>query len=220
MAFKRYAKKTYKRGKSAWYNKKYSAKDIALKALKNTRYLKGLVNSETFHKDSNYSGSLGAQYNITPITNIAQGDSESQRTGNSILLRNIYLRLQFTINAATTLSSTYTMALIKDTQQISDTQPAITDIFNSQTAPSTMMNLNTSGRFKLIWRRTNILTPASGGRPAMEITKYWKVYDHVRFNGSASTDYQKNAYFFIIITSEPTNFITVDGNIRVGYHDN
>lgn len=219
MAIKKYNKKTYKK-KTSWYNKKYSAKDIALKALKNTQYLKGLVNSELFHKDSPYSGALSAQYNITPLCNIAQGDTSVLRTGNSILLKSCYIRLEFSINSNVTGQTSFLMALVKDTQQVADTQPTITDIFDSQTSPQTMINLSNSGRFKLLWRKTQFLTPSSGGRSAMEINKYFKLYDHVRYNGTASTDIQKNGYYFVIITSESTNFPTVNGTIRVGYHDN
>lgn len=221
--YRRPYKKQYRKPKN-WYNRKYtisaSPMQVAQQALRATRYIKGLVNSEMLHKDSPYSGALAAQYNITPLCNIAQGDTNLLRTGNSILLRNIYVRLAFSINASVTGQTRIMMALIKDTQQISDTQPAITDIFDSQTIPETMINLNNSGRFKIVWRKTNFLTIASGGKSSFELNKYFKVYDHVRYNGSTSTDIQKNGYYFVIVTSEATNYPSVDGTIRVGFHDN
>lgn len=218
MAFKKtYRKKTY--AKKAWYNKKYSAKDIALKALKNTRYLKGLVNSEMNHVDSTIT--LGAaQSNTTHITAIAQGDTAATRTGNSILLRNIYLRGIAEINAAVTATTRITFALVKDKQQHSDTSPTVADVFTSNTNPESMLNLNNVGRFKVIWRKTINLSIVAGGRNCIEINKYWKLYDHVRYNGTATTDIQKNGYYLMILTSEPANYPIVSLTSRVGYHDN
>lgn len=214
-----YRKTSKRRSSTSWYNKKYSALDIAQKALRNTRYLKGLVNSEMLHKDT--AVTLGAQQaNINVISNPSQDDTASGRTGNSILLRNIYFRGTIAINTSVTANTRITLALVKDTQQVSDTQPGVGDIFDSVTDPDTLLKLGNSGRFKIIWRKTYTLTPVSGGRNVVDITKYWKVYDHVRFNGPNNTDTQKNGYYIAMISSESTNFPSCTLNTRIGYHDN
>jgi len=214
-----YRRKTYRRKNAAWYNKKYSTMQLAQKAWTATKYLKGLVNSEMLHKDTNIT--LGAtQSRILQIVDITQNNLDSGRTGNSLLLKNIYFRGQLTINSAVTSNTRVTLALIKDKQQVADTPPALTDIFMSSTDPDTLLNLNTTGRFKIKWRKTYTLTPVGGGRNCYDITKYWKLYDHVRYNGPASTDIQRNGYYLAIITSEAVNFPTVNLNNRVGYHDN
>lgn len=206
------------RRKVAWYNRKYSTMQLAQKAWTATKYLKGLVNSEMLHLDNSYS--LGAASNaIYHITGMSQNDTDSGRTGNSILLRNIYIRGLIEINPAVTGDSRVLVALVKDKQQISDTTPGVTDIFKS-TSPESMLNLNTSGRFKVLWRKTYVVAPVSGGRNAVEVKRYWKIYDHVRYNGSGTSDIQKNGYYLVIITSEPANFPTVNFNTRIGYHDN
>lgn len=214
-----FKKKQYRRGKTSWYNKKYSALQMAQQALKATRYLKGLVNSEMFHKDT--AVTLGSQQaNILVISNPSVDDTASGRTGNSILLRNIYFRGQMSINSSVTGNTRVTLALIKDTQQVSDTQPGVGDIFDSVTDPDSLLKLSNAGRFKILWRKTYTLTPVGGGRNTYDITKYWKVYDHVRFNGTANTDTQRNGYYIAIISSENANFPVVSLNTRVGYHDN
>lgn len=219
MPYKRYPKRrTYRRKNTAWYNKKYSAKDLAVKALKNTQYLKGLVNSEMLHKDT--SVTLGSNTsNVTQIIDVTQNDLDSGRTGNSILLRNIYFRGKLEINTAVTGNTRISLILFKDKQQQPDSTPSVTDLLKSND-PDSMINLSTAGRFKILWRKTYALTPVSGGRNVVDFSKYWKVYDHVRYNGSASTDIQKNGYFLAIVTSEGTNFPSVSINTRIGYHDN
>jgi hypothetical protein len=207
------------RRKTSWYNKKYSTMQLAKKAWAATKYLKGLVNSEMLHKDTNIV--LGAtQSRILQVVDITQNDTDTGRTGNSLLLKNIYFRGQLTINPSVTSNTRVTLALVKDKQQVADTAPSLGDIFTSSTDPDTLLNLSTTGRFKILWRKTYTLTPVGGGRNCYDITKYWKLYDHVRYNGPASTDIQRNGYYLAIITSEAANFPTVNLNNRVGYHDN
>lgn len=215
---RRYGRRSRRRAVS-WYNRKYSTLQLAKKAWYATKYLKGLVNSEMFHKNNTFT--LGAtQSKIFSFVNIAVGDDETSRTGNSILLRNLYIRGTMEINSAVTGDTRITCMLVKDKQQVADTTPTITDIVTSSTDPDTLLATGNFGRFKVMWRKTYALTPVSGGRNVVSLNKYWKIYDHVRYNGTANTDVQKNGYYFVIITSENVNFPSININARTGYHDN
>lgn len=215
-----YKRRVYRKKKTAWYNKKYSAKSLAIKALKSTRYMKGLINSEKMYFDRAIT--LGStQSDIFSLVQIAQGDQVGQRTGNSILIRSLYLRGYMQVNPSVSTVSRISLALVKDTQQIADTTPAITDIFTAITPESiikTSQSTNTAGRFKILWRKNYSLVP--GQTPNINIDKYWKLYDHVKYNGTASTDVQKNGYYLVIMSSEATNYPTVSVNSRIGYYDN
>lgn len=212
-------KRSYRfRRKAPWYRRKYSASEVAYKAFQGVKYLKGLVNSEMHHKDTTIS--LSTQNLITHITSIAQGDNDFNRTGNSLLLRNIYIRGTMEIDPAVTSNTRISLVLVKDLQQVSDSSPTLANIFNTPTDPNSLLSLSTSGRFKILWRKNYVLTPSTASRPAIDINKYWKIYDHVRFNGTAATDIQKNGYYFCILTSESVNFPQIDCTARVGFHDN
>ncbi|UOF78301.1 capsid protein [Circoviridae sp.] len=217
---RKYKRRNYRR-KTPWYNKRYSTLQLARKAVKGVRYLKGLVNSEMLHQDFSYSAGTNITNTgfITNITALSQGDSSSTRTGNSILLRSIYYRFKIEINPSVTSNTTITMLLLKDKQQTSDTSPLPGDILSSLRTEA-MINLDYAGRFKILKRKTFYLTPSSGGQPVKEIVGYRKVYDHVRYNGTASTDIQKNGYYLLFISSENTNYPTIQGTTRIGYHDN
>lgn len=219
MAYQRRTIRKRRFKKKAWYNKSYSAKSLAIKAIKNIRYIKGLVNSEMLHKDVSFTPA--AQFGITSLVGIDQGDTDSGRTGNSILLRSLYLRGSIQINPSVTGNTRIMLALVKDSQQISDTTPNVSNIFTSITDPDgALLNLNNAGRFKILWRQSYILTPSNGSRPAVEINKYFKLYSHVRFNGTTATDIQKNAYYLVMINSENTNYPSISITSRIGYHDN
>lgn len=221
-----YARKTFRRKsykkKPSWYNKKYSVSaspmQVAQSALRATRYLKGLVNSEMFHVDSSLV--LGSnQSKIFNLCDIAQNDTDTGRTGNSILLRNIYIRGLIEINPSVTANSRVLICVVQDTQQVNDTTPVVLDVFKTN-SPESMLAMNSAGRFKILYRKTHVLSPAAGGRNAIEFNKYFSMRQHVRYNGPANTDIQKNGYYLLVMTSEVVNYPSVSLTSRIGYHDN
>lgn len=217
MAYQKYykrARKYYKKGKK-WANTPQTPKALALQALKGLRYVKGMINCEYHLRD--ISIPLGTQSSITNITAIPQGDGNGQRTGNSILCRSIYIKGFLQINSSVSVNTRLTLVLVRDLQQISDNAPSITDIFTT-IQPETLVNTANAGRFKIMWRQTYNLIPNQ--RPVLNISKYIKTYQHVRYNGSAATDVQKNGMYLLVLTSEATNYPTIGLTSRIGYYDN
>lgn len=206
--------------KTPWYSKRYSAIQLAAKAARGVRYLRGLVNSEMLHADTNFSlATVTGSGAMNHLTALSQGDAANARTGNSILLRSLAYRFKLEINSSVTANTTITMLILQDTQQIGDTQPSVTDVL-SQAQTYSLLSTNTAGRFKIMKRRSFLLTPASGGRPAVEHKGFMNLYSHVRYNGTASSDIQKNGLYVLFISSESVNYPTVSGSFRIGYHDN
>lgn len=211
------AKRKYHRV-NQWSKTPQTPRQLALQAYKGVKYLKGLVNSEMLHVDTSLT--LGSnQSQMFSLCQMAQNDTDSGRTGNSILLRNIYIRGLIEINPSVSANSRVLICLVKDTQQIADTTPSVTDVFKT-VSPESMLAMGSAGRFKILFRKTYVLSPASGGRNAIEFSKYWKMQQHIRYNSSANTDVQKNGYYLVVISSEVTNFPSVSLNSRIGYHDN
>ena len=223
-----YRKKTYRK---RYYRKKtYSkrpftisgsvnAMDVAQAAWKSVKYIRGLVNSEMLKWDSNVTLDSN-QSRIVNLTAIAQGDGANTRTGNSILVRNIAMRGWLEINNAVNNNTRVMMALVQDTQQLTDTSPSVADIFASATSPTSLLNNQTLGRFKILKRWNYTLLPVSAGQNVKQVEFYKTLYFHTRYNGSATTDIQKNGLYLVIITSENANYPIVNMNVRVGYHDN
>lgn len=220
MPYKRYPRRKVNRKKTAWYNKKYSTMQLAKKAWYATKYLKGLINSEKMYADRALT--LGAtQSDIWNLQQISTGDAAGNRTGNSILVRSLYLRGYMQINASVLAATRVCLCLVQDKQQISDTTPTILDIFTSISPEATIRvgsTTNTAGRFKIIWRKNYTLV--QGQSPNINIDKFFKLYSHVKFNGTGVNDVQKNGYYLVMLSSEVTNFPTISVNSRMGYYDN
>nr|WOE49731.1 MAG: putative capsid protein [Cynopterus sphinx circular DNA virus 3] len=217
-----YARKTYKKANkrkaSPWYNKRYSAKDLALQALQQAKMLRGIINSEKHVQDTNHVSN--AQNFIFRLVNITQGSNSDNRQGNSILLKSIYIRGQIEINPVVTGNTRYTLAIVRDEQQIADTTPSLGDIWQDATDSESMLNKTTAGRFKVIWRTTRYLTPSSGGKPVALIDKFVKLNNHIRFNGTTAADLQKGGYYLCLLTSEGVNFPTLNVQARLSFYDN
>ena len=109
-------------------------------------------------------------------------------------------------------------ALVRDKQQISDTAPAITDVFTSDTDPHTMLNANRLGRFDLL-KRWNY-TVDSHTSSSVNFNYFTKRSFHVRYNGPTANDIEKNGLYLVIITSDGTNYPTISINSRISWHDN
>lgn len=212
-------KRNYKRTNLPWYQKKYSTQQLAYKAWNAAKYLKGLVNSELYHYDSTFNTTIPGTGSMTLLNGIAQGDTSVTRTGNSILMKNATYRFKIVINSSVTANTTVLFMLLWDTQQIADTTPAVTDVLKTA-ATQSLLNLNAQGRFQIVMRKTLVLTPATGARPAMEIKGFHKFHTHTKYNGANATDIQKNGLYWLMVSSESTNTPTIEGEVRVAYHDN
>lgn len=207
-----------RRGGTPWYRRKYNAMQLASAAWRGVRYVKGLVNSEKYHYDTAFSSaSIPSAGNITHLTSLAQGDTSVTRTGNSVLLKDCYVRLFMAINPAVVTQTRVRMILFFDKQQVSDTSPSVTDVLAAASTES-MLNLNASGRFKIVYSREFVLSAYNNG--SLVLNKFFKFSTHVRFNGTAGSDIQRNGLYVLFIGSEATNTPTVSGTFRIGYHDN
>lgn len=117
---------------------------MAYSAYKGVRYITGLVNSEVFKHDINYSTPIDNTGVLIPLTGLAEGNGDDDRTGNSIFVRSVNLDGSLAING--TNNTLVKIALIKDTQQQSDSTPSYTDVYESASI-NTHLNSNTVGRF-------------------------------------------------------------------------
>lgn len=217
MVYRKNYRRRSRRSRRAWYDRKYSAKDLALKALKNTRYLRGLVNSEMFHNDDSVTANAVNSTTgiVKHLTDIAQGDSDTGRTGNSILVRSLLNRVRFKINASATTTIVRFMLVI-DTQQVADTTPVMLDILQLQDVDAPL-NKENAGRFKVLMNKTISLTTNNS---QYHLEKFLNMYHHVRYNGTASSDITKGGLYFVALSDQTTNTPTLDGWWRLGYHDN
>lgn len=181
--------------------------------------LKGLVNSEMYKKDNQDAGTFILNNNAYSVhlTNIAIGDGDSDRTGNSIYVRCLNLRGQLIYNSTGTDPQFVRIALVLDKQQIADTPPTYTDVYNGADY-NAHLNPDTVGRFKVLFSRTYSLDSVNAITKSVTFNKPMK--HHVRYNGTTINDIQKGGLFLIACSSEPTNGPKLIWDCRTSYHDN
>lgn len=225
MAFRRRTtkRKVIKKTKSkSWYAKKYSPMEIAMKALSGVKYIKGLVNSERHVVDVNpvYSGTVTSATTAQTISlnQIAIGDTNSSRTGNSVLMKTMQIKGFITWS---TLSTTDRMhfILVQDKQQIADTIPNWSDFYTGD-INSFPANFSHQ-RFKVLanyrYKQTD-----DNRNSQVPVNIFLRYQTHVYYNGPLSTDVAKNGLYLIMISNKAAgaNPPTLSANARITFHDN
>lgn len=183
--------------------------------------LRRLVNVEIKKYDAAVSAgtgitSTGSSY---PLHEMAQGDTDQLRNGNSI--KPLYLRLVMNfVNNSTAVNTRVRYLIIRDMQQVPDTSPAVSDVLDGSVASYCDAPLNNLavGRYKIL--RDSVVTMTSVSRPVVNIKLNEKLYGHIRYNGSASTDIQKGGLYLLVVSDQATNTPTFGFNLRLSFTDN
>lgn len=212
----KYQRRRTRRKSSPWYKRKYNAMQIASKAWRGVRYIKGLVNSEML--TATYTGNSNPTPTGTVISlnQLAQGDGNGARTGNSVFFRKINMKCTV-LNNSLAGQIFHRWILFIDNQQIGDTAPTAADILESNDVRSSL-NPSTSGRFKILKNWEFYTSQVSTD---CKIINYYKDFrHHVRWNGSASTDIQKGGIYILFMSNQAGNVPSITYNIKTSYHDN
>lgn len=196
-------------------------------AYRGVRYIKGLVNSEMYKFDQ-----APAAFTTTiagyqdGLFQVAQGDGDGSRTGNSIMVKSIRIEGVFRNAASTPVPNVRCkVVLIRDDQTVSDSlYPALSDVYEytaDQTIIHSPLNSVSVGRYSILAQRIVFLDILA--HPQSEFMIRLPMSHHVRFNGTAGTDIQKGNVS-VSIFCDNTNVAytnpTCEFSWRVSYHDN
>lgn len=223
-----YKRKYVKRGRRRYYRKKVSggfggmslasAWKTAKWAAQQAWKIKGLVNSEMMKLDTSASGvSIPTTGVVTHMTAVAQGDTDASRHGNSIYVRALNIKGYVRMNSAAT-ASVYRLSVIIDTQQVGDTSPTYSDIYESADVNSHLNNA-TVGRYKIL--KNIVLTLVQGQTDVRYFDINIPMRHHVRYNGTATSDVQKGGIYLVRVSNEGVGYTPSDTyEARLSYHDN
>lgn len=191
----------------------------AQKALSLARSVKKLINVEHKKFDASYNAAV-SNAQVTPIAElcyIAQGDTESSRNGNSIKVEGITMKGSFKVNgSATTVGDLIRLLVIQDNQQVADTAPSYSTIFESA-SPDALLNSESVGRFSILYDKKFVLSSQS---PVRSFDVSLNMQHHVRYNGTAATDIQKGGLYVFCLSDTAANHPTINLNSRTKYIDN
>lgn len=103
---------------------------------------------------------------------IPQGDTESTRDGRKAVIESIQIRASVVASptTATTFASTAHLYLVQDTQ-CNGAAAAATDVFTSTNFGQAMLNLNNSGRFRILKHWQHTFVPGAGVAAAYNQTR-------------------------------------------------
>lgn len=206
-------------GKSALYG----GAGLAYQALKNSEYLKGLINTEFKAKDTYVSPSVTTSGSLTLLNGLAKGDTLSTRTGRSVLFKSLQISIQAVINGSATTSRCRAIVFID--KQVNATTPTIAELLDTSTASAlmAMRNLNWRKRFVILKDKSFVLD--SDQHPEIIINKflYKKMGMHTIYDDSDAgtvADISSNALYIMLVSDEAVNAPGITVQARVRYLDN
>lgn len=217
----RYYKK--RGGRRPWYTQRYSAMQIAGKALKTVNYLRGMINCEKkMFGTTAVSTQDTTAGEISHWSAIDTGDGYNERNGNSILAKTLYVQCMAQIHASATLTSARHIIFI-DTES-NGTIPATTDVLEDVSGSGGViqpLQHDAQGRFLILFDRRMVLD--NDTKKLLQYHKFIKLPKnlHIKYSGAdGGTSYEKNQIFSLTISSESTNAPTITCNFRLAYYDN
>lgn len=122
---------------------------------------------------------------------IPQGDTESSREGRLAVIKSVQIRanMSFAPGAAATASVNCFLYLVLDTQA-NGAAAGVTDVFTSTSLQSAMLNLNNSGRFRIIkYWKLNFTSQAGATTAYNTVNKHIDFYKrcNIKMDWSSTT---------------------------------
>lgn len=113
------------------------------------------------------------------------------------------------------------ISLVMDTQQIADTAPGYSDIYDGINIRDGV-NDNTKNRFRILWSKAILLHPnITGVSVARKVYKYKRFNKPivVRYNGANATDIQRNGLYLCLLSNQGTYSPTPNMTANVYFVD-
>ncbi len=208
-------KKRYKRKKRSNYM------NTAHKALKIALATKKLLNVEYKHLDTTATATLGTTMAINALCIPQQGDSNSERIGNSIRMKSLLARFHIGINASATAS--HVRVLIVLDKQCNGSVVTAAEILEDTSATVSIVSpyaIDYTKRFRVLYDRVFRLNQAD----QREIYKkvFMKLNYHQQFDASTGgvADLTNKCLYLLRLSDESTNTPNFQYYTRCRYIDN
>lgn len=207
------------------YSKPKSVKSIAVSASKRVSGLRRAINSmiERKHLDTNLtsgfgSGGISTTGALLELSQIAQGDTETQRTGIQVTPQSLKLDLQLNI------ADTFNKFRVLIFKWYDTTTPTLNDILNPAgygtfiQAPYNWVNGR--AKYKIIMDSKALMTSAN--KPVVYLRRNFRFsqFDKIRFNGSSASSGETGRIWMAVASdSAALSHPTTTGYTRLVYKD-
>lgn len=156
---------------------------------------------------------------------IPQGDTESTRDGRKAVIESVQIRgiCAFTPGAAATATAVTHLYLVLDTQ-CNGAAAAVTDVFTSTNLGTAMLNLNNSGRFRILKHWVQTWNPPAGvstayNTTAKQVEFYKKCNIDMDWSSTtgALTEIRSNNLFLIAGANAADDLVSFSGTCRLRF---
>lgn len=200
-----------------------------LQLYKDVRYLKGLINSELHYDYASYTGQVvdnaGVIYHLSAI---GQGDTNSTRSGNTILPRYLTYCVKLINDNAPTDTVRFIIFRWKD-----NSTPLPADIFEDNSNPVySPLNDNITGNvrdrqidiLKDEWVNLGTSSESNGSRfykDTIDLNPPTKnIKDHIKYDNGVTTSPLGGIYMLFIGRRPTLTATTFEGSHKLSFHDN
>lgn len=188
----------------------------AAKALRMAKNLAGIINSELHSFDVTNTTSISTTGQFTNLTAVAQGDDQVGRTGRSILVKSLLFSSRQALGGSATTDQIRNMIFIDMDPQ--GTTPTAADLLTADTPIAPRNILSDQNRFKVLWDDRHVLT--TGGGSMVSHDKYFRLNNHVKFDGTAGSDTSWGAIWLYQVGTQATDTATQATTCRIRFYDN
>ncbi len=213
------------------YNKKYTfihhrkkrmrgGVNLYAKLAKDVRRL--TVQRETKFHDITTTVTPGTAATVLALCNIAQGDTNITRTGNTIYGR--YLLVRWHLQSQTSVATQdYGRLLIVQDLRYNAAIPTAAQILEGSATVLDFLEKDdaTRGAFKILYDVTQSIGPHNTGPPSQLLTKYVDLKNHIQmnFDGTASTNEARGCLYALFVATNNTNEVLFKIGTRVAFTD-
>lgn len=199
-------------------------------ALQLAQKVASLVNVEYKHFDHIQSGTQGNTGSVALVSGIANGTGVSERVGNSIALKNAYMKLAIQATGPEGTKTRTRVILFEDKNSNSGTAPTVAQLLVSDTMMS-FLNKDNSRRFKVLFDKQFMLSQFDNNQ--LTLKRYFTFGGRGRRNGKPSVwqkhitwtdtdagDTDRGHLYLYTLSDQGTYEPTIDCSIRLNYVDN
>lgn len=223
MAFRRTYRRRNFRRRTGGRTRKFGYADMAKKVWRDVKYLKSIVNVEfkRIDLDSGQFSPLDLGGPPTPIlmTGTVQGDGPSNRDGNSIRLKSLYMKVHMERDATATKPHTRYRWMIVKSVYNNNALPGLGDILAQTTNYMSPLNVDESTGYKVLLDRSYTVT---ADHPSQEAKFYLKLGHHAKYSSTTAAigDTTSGHLFLIVFVDDNTNNDFAQYNTRIRFVDN
>lgn len=176
------------------------------------------INSELKYVDNTFSGNQNTTYALSCLTNVAEGDTQSNRTGISQLNHSLHMRLNLTMNTVAT-STYFRVILLVWNENVQETAPSSAKILENNSVYFSPYNVENSKQYSIIKDKTY---PLATGGPS-SISENWNIKLsplHSKYTSTGSTSQSTGHVYLMLVSDQSTNTPSYQIYTRIRYYDN